>query len=214
MAVFRAPVDRRWTVSGAVLGRTVAGAALPGARRRARGVHAARAGYDVAPGLVSLAEPRPGPEPARPGLRHPPSSGDRTDGHAGDQGPGCAGAVAGAARTHAGLDQAHSRRPAFAEARDPRPLGAARAGRGDAGGDLFRRRRRAGDASSGGVRLERRAVTGQYQGRCLGHAAALYRQAADHPVGCEQGRRRAAPDGPVAGSGRQHADRAFERRHA
>ena len=39
------------------------------------------------------------------------------------------------------------------------------------------------------VRLERRAVAGQYPGRCLGDAAALYRQAADHPVGGEQGSR-------------------------
>ena len=49
------------------------------------------------------------------------------------------------------------------------------------------------DAYRGGVRLERRAVAGQYQGRCLGDAAALYRQAADHSVGGEQGSRASPP---------------------
>ena len=48
-------------------------------------------------------------------------------------------------------------------------------------------------AHRGGVRLERRAGAGQCQGRCLGDAAALYRQAADHPVGRQQGGRRCPP---------------------
>ena len=139
---------------------------------------------------VSLAEPRRGLEPARPRLRHPPSPGDRADRYAGDPGSGRAGAVAGPARAHAGFDQAHPRRPAVAAAGDPRSLGAARAGRGDDGGDLCRRGRRAHAAHRSGVRLERRAVAGQYQGRCLGDAAALYRQAADHSVGRQQGSRR------------------------
>ena len=107
-------------------------------------------------------------------------------------GSGRTGAVAGPARAHAGIDQADPRRPAVAAACDPRSLGAARAGRGADGGGLCRGGRRAHDAHRGGVRLERRAVAGQYQGRRLGDAAALYRQAADHPVGGEQGSRRAA----------------------
>ena len=45
------------------------------------------------------------------------------------------------------------------------------------------------DAGRRGVRLERRAVAGQYPGRCLGDAAALYRQASDHSVRGEQGSR-------------------------
>ena len=47
----------------------------------------------------------------------------------------------------------------------------------------------------GGVRLERRAVAGQCQGRRLGDAAGLYRQAADHPVGGQQGSRARPPPG-------------------
>ena len=82
-------------------------------------------------------------EPARPRHRHSPSPGDRADRYAGDPGSDRAGAVAGAARAHAGLDQAHPGRPAVAAAADPRSLGAARAGHGDAGGGLYRRRRRA-----------------------------------------------------------------------
>ena len=40
-----------------------------------------------------------------------------------------------------------------------------------------------------GLRLEWRAGAGQCPGRCLGDAADLYRQAADHPVGGQQGGR-------------------------
>ena len=100
--------------------------------------------------------------------------------------------MAGAARAHAGLDQADPRRPAVAAAADPRSLGAARAGHGDAGGGLFRRRRRAHAADRRGVRLERRAGAGQRPGRCLGDAAGLYRQAAGHPVAAN--RDAASPD--------------------
>ena len=157
----------------------------------ARRVRAAGAWRAVPADPVSLAEPRRGAEPARPRHRHPPSPGDRADRYAGDAGSGGAGAVAGAARAHAGFDQAHPRRPAVAAAGDPRSLGAARAGRGADGRDLCRRRRRAQRARRCGVRLERRAGAGQYPGRCLGDAAGLYRQAADHPVRRQQGRRRA-----------------------
>ena len=59
------------------------------------------------------------------------------------------------------------------------------------------------DARRGRLRLERRAVAGQYQGRCLGDAAALHRQATDHSVGGEQGSR-AARRG-AAGRSRQAA---------
>ena len=206
-------LTRRRTVSGGVLGRAVAGAAVRGARRRRRLVRAAGAWRAVSAGPVPLADPRGGAWPARPRHRHPPSPGDRADRYAGDQGSGRAGAVAGAARAHAGLDQAHPRRPAVAAAGDPRSLGAARAGRGDDGGGLCRRRRRAHDARGRGVRLERRAGAGQCPGRCLGDAAGLYRQAADHPVGRQQGSRRARRRA-AAGSGRQHADGALQRRHA
>ena len=157
---------------------------------RARPVRAAGAGRFVSAGAVSLAEPRRGAEPARPWHRHPPSPGDHADRYAGDAGSGRPRAVAGAARAHLGLDQAHPRRDAVAAAGDPRSLGAAGAGRGADGGDLCRRRRRARDAHRSGVRLERRAVAGQCPGRCLGDAAGLYRQAADHPVGRQQGSRR------------------------
>ena len=153
-----------------------------------------------------------GAEPARPRHRHPPSPGDRAHRHAGEQGPGRAGAVAGTARTHAGLDQAHPRRSAFAAASDPRSLGAARAGGGDDGGGLCRRRRRTRDADCRGLRLERRAGAGQYPGRRLGDAAGLYQQASDHSFRRQQGRRRARQRA-VAGSGRQHASGALERRH-
>ena len=156
-------------------------------------------------------------EPARPRHRHPPSPGDHADRHAGDAGSGRPRAVAGAARAHAGLDQAHPRRPAVAAAGDARSLGAAGAGRGADGGDLCRGGRRARDAHRSGVRLERRAVAGQCQGRCLGDAAGLHRQAADHPVGRQQGSRRAGQRGcrrAAAGSGGLDADRAFQRRHA
>jgi hypothetical protein len=71
---------------------------------------------------------------------------------------------------------------ALAAASDPRSLGAARAGHGDAGGRLFRRRRRARLAHWRSVRLERRAGAGQRPGRCLGDPAGLYRQAAGHSV--------------------------------
>ena len=97
---------------------------------------------------------------------------------------------------------------------DPRSLGAARAGRGDAGRGLCRRRRRAQAAHRGGVRLERRAGAGQYPGRCLGDAAALYRQAADHPVGRQQGSRALPDAGPLPVPAGTHADRALQRRHA
>ena len=147
------------------------------------------AGRAVSAGQVSLAKPRRGLEPARSRKRHPPPPCDRADRYACDAGSGGAGAVAGAARTHFGVDQAHPRRPAVAAACDPRSLGFARAGRGNDGCDLCRRGRRAHAADRGGVRLERRAVAGQYQGRCLGDAADLYRQAPDHTVGGEQGSR-------------------------
>ena len=189
-------LTRRRAVSGGVLGRTVAGAAV--CRRAPSGSACSccwrwRALFP----LVRFRWPsrEEAPEPARPRHRHPPSPGDRADRYAGHAGSGRAGAVAGAARAHAGLDQAHPRRPAVAAAGDPRSLGAARAGRGDDGRGLCRRRRRAHDARRGGVRLERRAVAGQCPGRCLGDAAALYRQAADHPVGGEQGSRRCRPPG-------------------
>ena len=64
------------------------------------------------------------------------------------------------------------------------------------------------------VRLERRAVAGQCPGRCLGDAAALYRQAADHPVGRQQGSRRCRHAGPLPVPAGSHADRALQRRHA
>ncbi len=152
-----------------------------------------------------------GLEPARSRHRHPPPSGDRADRHAGDRRSGGAGAVAGAARAHAGLAQAHSRRPAVAAAADPRSLGAACAGHGDAGGDLCRRRRRARDARRRRVRLERRAGARQRPGRCLGDAAGLHRQAPRHSF-CREPGCRLARQRPVAGSCRQHADRALERR--
>ena len=189
LAASGAAFERHRPVSGGVLGRPVAGAAVRRARHRHRPVRAAGARGAVSAGSFSLADPRGGAEPARPRHRHPPSPGDRADRYAGDPGSGGAGAVAGAARAHAGLDQAHPRRPAVAAAGDPRPLGAARAGRGDDGRDLCRRRRRAHDARRRGLRLERRAGAGQCPGRCLGDAADLYRQAADHPVGRQQGRR-------------------------
>ena len=72
------------------------------------------------------------------GIRHRPATA-LTDTLASNR-PGRAGAVAGTARTHAGLDQAHPRRSAFAAASDPRSLGAARAGHGDDGRGLCRRR--------------------------------------------------------------------------
>ena len=108
-----------------------------------------------------------GAQPARPWHRHPPSSGDRADRHAGVPGSGGAGAVAGAARAHAGLAQAHPRRPAVAAAGDPRSLGAAGAGRGADGGDLRRRRRRAPRASprrSTGTACWRRPISGSMPG--------------------------------------------------
>ena len=49
------------------------------------------------------------------GIRHRPAT--DADGHAELAGPGCAGLVAGAARAHAGFDQAHPRRSAEAPAR-------------------------------------------------------------------------------------------------
>ena len=179
--------DRRRTVSGGVLGRLVAGAAVRCPCDRHRPVLRAGAGGAVPACALSLADPRRGVEPARPRHRHSPPPGDGAHRHALQQGPDRAGAVAGAARAHAGLDQADPRRVAFAAAADPRSLGAARAGHGDAGGGLFRRRRRARDADRGGVRLERRAGAGQCPGRRLGDSAELYRQAADHPFRRQQG---------------------------
>ena len=189
LAALGAAFDRYRAVSGGVLGRSVAGAAVRGARRGFGLFLVFALGVAVSAAAVSLAEPRTGARPARSRLRHPPSPGDRAHRYAGHPGPGGAGAVAGAARAHAGLDQAHPRRPAVAAACDPRSLGAARAGRGDAGCDLCRRRRRARDAGGRGVRLERRVVAGQCQGRRLGDAADLHRQASDHPVGGKQGSR-------------------------
>jgi hypothetical protein len=46
-------------------------------------------------------------------------SGDCADRYAGNARSGCAGAVAGAARAHLGIDQADQRRPAVAAAGDP-----------------------------------------------------------------------------------------------
>ena len=204
--------ERRRAVSGGVLGRIVAGAAVPGTRDRHRPVRPRGAGGILPVCAVSLADPRRGVEPARPRHRHSPSPGDRADRYALDQGPDRAGAVAGAARAHAGLDQADPRRPAVAAASDPRSLGAARAGHGDAGGRLFRRRRRAHAADCRGVRLERRAGPGQRPGRCLGDPAGLYRQAAGHSVRqprCGFARQRSA----VAGAVGQHAAGALQRRH-
>ena len=149
------------------------------------------------------------------GIRHRPAT-TLTDTLV-TQDPVALRAVAGAARAHAGLDQAHPRRPAVAAAGDPRSLGAARAGRGADGCDLCRRGRRARDAHRGGVRLERRAVAGQYPGRRLGDAADLHRQAADHPVGGEQGSRRneqCRGAGPLPVPAGIDADRALQRRHA
>src|SRR5580704_9348125 len=104
MAALGAAVDRHWAVPGDIVGRFVAGAAVSGARRRARLVCSAPGRGGLAADLVSLADPRTGPESTRPWFRHPASSCDRIDRHAGDQGPGCAGALAGAAGTYAGLD--------------------------------------------------------------------------------------------------------------
>jgi len=96
-------------------------------------------------------------EPARPWHRHPPSPATALTDTLATQDPVALALVAGAARAHFGLDQAHPRRPAVAAAGDPRSLGAAHPGRDHDGRGLYRRRRRAGDAGGGGVRLERRA---------------------------------------------------------
>ena len=143
LAGSRPDFECRRTVPGGVLGRFVAGAAVPCARHRHRPVYRAGAGGAVPACAVSLADPRTGVEPARPRHRHSPPPGDGAHRYALQQGPDRAGAVARAARADAGLDQADPCRAAFAAAADPRSLGAARAGHGDAGGRLFRRRRRA-----------------------------------------------------------------------
>ena len=201
LAASGAAFDRRRTVSGGVLGRVVAGAAVSWRAPSGLGLFALLALAALFP-LLRFRWPSREEGLSRldrgTGIRHRPATA-LTDTLA-TPGSGGAGAVAGAARAHAGLDQAHPRRPAVAAAGDPRSLGAARAGRGDDGGDLCRRGRRAHAADRGGVRLERRAVAGQYPGRCLGDAAALYRQAADHPVGGQQGSRDARRRA-VAGSG-------------
>ncbi len=191
----------------------MAGAAVRGARHWAWPVRVLGAGGGVSAAPVSLAEPRSGFEPAGPRYRHPPSPGNRAHRYACDAGSGRAGAVAGATRAHAGVDQAHPRRPAVAAACDPRPLGAARAGRGADGCGLCCRGRRAHAAHLRGVRLEWRAVAGQYQGRCLGDAAALHRQATHHSFGGQQGSR-CAGRGTDAGPGGQYVDCALEWRHA
>ena len=69
------------------------------------------------------------------------------------------------------------------------------------------------DAHRVRVRLERRAGADQYPGRCLGDAAGLYRQAADHPVFRQQGKHRARQR-TAGGAGRLYRDRALQRRHA
>src|SRR6201999_3605323 len=68
----------------------------------------------------------------------------------------------------------------------------------------------------GGVRRDRRPGPGQCQGRCLGDAAGLHRQAAGHPVGGQQGisRRRQHGQRAAAGPGGLDAAGAFQRRHA
>ena len=84
LAASGAASDRRRAVSGGVVGRSVAGAAVPGARHRARPVRGRSRLAALWPlVVVSLAEPRTGLEPARSRLRHPPSPGDRADRHAG-----------------------------------------------------------------------------------------------------------------------------------
>src|ERR1700674_3724721 len=104
--------DGRWVVSRSILGRIVAGAAVHGPRPRARPVRIFCVGRAVSAAQVSLAEPPGGPEPARPWHRHPPSPSDGAVRYAGHAGSGRAGAVAGTARTHFGINQAYPRRPA------------------------------------------------------------------------------------------------------
>ena len=191
LAASGAASDRCRAVPGGVLGRIMAGAAVCRARHRSRHLRAAGAGCAVPAGPVSLAQPRGRAEPARSRHRRPPSPGHRAGRYAGLAGSGCTGAVAGPARAHPGIDQADSRRPAVAAACHPRSLGAARAGRHVDGCGLCGGGRRAQVAHGGGIRLERRAVAGHDQGRRLGDAAALHRQAADHPVGSRQGSRHA-----------------------
>src|ERR1700722_13938684 len=112
LAALSTAVDGDRTVSGGVLGRIVAGAAVYRPRHRPFPVRRPGAGRAVSAHQVSLAEPRRGLEPARPRLGHSPSPGDRADRYAQDPGSGGAGAVAGAARTHAGIGQAPPRRAA------------------------------------------------------------------------------------------------------
>src|SRR4051812_13571920 len=100
------------TVPGSVLGRAVAVATVARTRDRARAVHRPGACRRAADGLVPLAEPRAGAEPARSWLRHRPSSGDHAHRYALDTGSGRTRIVAGAARAHAHLAEAHSSRPA------------------------------------------------------------------------------------------------------
>ena len=144
LAGARPDFERDRSVPGGVLGRLVAGAAVPGARDRHRPVRPRGAG-GVRFRLLRFRWPSREEALSRldrgTGIRHRPATA-LTDTLA-IQRSDRAGAVARAARAHAGLDQADSRRPAVAAAANPRSLGAARAGHGDAGRGLFRRRRRA-----------------------------------------------------------------------
>ena len=213
LAASGAAADRRRTVSGGVVGRALAGAAVVRPRHRARACSRGSRWPRCVP-LIRFRWPSRDEALSRldrgSGIRHRPATA-LTDTLT-LAGPGRAGAVAGAARAHAGLAQAHPRRAAVAAARHPRSLGAARAGHGDAGRGLLRRRRRARDAGRRGIRLERRAGADQCPRRCLDQPAALYRQAAGHPVGRQQGGRSAAGLRPARGAGRLDADRALLRR--
>src|SRR3954453_21832651 len=117
LAKFGAASYRRRSVPSGVLGRTLAGAAVHCPRHRTCRFRRRCDCRPVPNESLPMAEPRGGSGPARPWLWHPSSAGHHADGHAELTGPGCAGLVAGAARAHAGFDQAHPRRSAAAPAR-------------------------------------------------------------------------------------------------
>ena len=211
MAASRPAAQRGRPVPGGVLGRAVADAAVGGPRHWPGAVCTRRAGDADPARQIPLAVARGGSRPARPWHRYPASPGHGAERYAGDAGPGGARAVAGAARAYAGLARQDTRRPAVATARHPRSLGAARTGRGAAVCHLVCRVGRARRADHGCVQLAGRAAAEQCPRRCLGDPAGLYRACADHSFRCQQGRRRCQS---AAGAGRQHADRALQRRHA
>src|SRR5262249_11757009 len=119
LAHSRAALDQRRIVPGGVLGRIVAGLAVPRSRDRARFVRAGIALGDLAAGLVPMAKPRAGAEPSRPRLGPVASPGDHPDRYVELAGSGLARAVAGAARAHAGVAETDSRRLATAALAHP-----------------------------------------------------------------------------------------------